>query len=162
MRKWQPELVKNENPKGFEANVMARVLCLVDSDRARASLEEFLGGAFEIDCAPTILLALQILKKKTPDAIVVQLHLEKESCFDFLRAVENNSDYAGIPVITCCIEDVFDKQIEEYLIKVSEFLGSKLYVCCNDFYSARLQREIADCIEKSRLANTPIKKAETA
>ena len=150
MNIWKTQ-VKINIPAGVEKKMAAKVLCLSDCEKAKANLENLLGSSFETECVPTILSALQSMKRSKPDAIVVQLHLREESCFDFMRALENNAEYATIPVITCCVEDVFDKSIEEYLRKVSQFLGSKVYVNCPDFYSARLQRQVAQSIKESQL-----------
>jgi CheY-like chemotaxis protein len=162
MNNWKPYLVESSCSAGVVKEMAAKVLCLFDSDEAKTSLENLLGCAYETECVPTILAALQSLRKSRPDAIIVQLHLREESCFDFLRALENNPEYTSIPVITCCIVDQFDKSIEEYLIKVSTFLGSKIYVCCQDFYSARLQREVAQCIRANQLKSLPMSHVETA
>ncbi len=134
-----------------DKKMSAKILCLFDSEEARQRLQSLLGDGYELEIVPTILAALQSLKKEIPAAIVVQLHLGEESCFDFLNAVENNADYAKVPVITCCTEDVFDKSIEEYLIRVTRFLGSKSYVCGRDFYSPKLPIEVARCISQSKL-----------
>src|ERR1700733_13536215 len=162
MSNWKPYLVQSNAPVEVEKTMTLKILCLFDCQKAKTGLGDLLGSAYETECVPTILAALQSLKKSKPAVIVAQLHLREESCFDFLRALENNPEYASIPVITCCIVDQFDKSIEEYLIKVSTFLGSQIYVCCQDFYSARLQREVAQCIRANQLKSLPMSHVETA
>jgi PleD family two-component response regulator len=161
MSNCKPYLVQSNGQAEVEMTMTSKILCLFDSHKAETGLGDLLGSAYDTECVPTILAALQSLKRSKPVVIVVQLHLREESCFDFLRALENNPEYASIPVITCCVEDV-NKSIEEYLIKVSEFLGSKVYVRCQDFYSARLQREVAQCIKKSQQLGMAMSLIETA
>jgi PleD family two-component response regulator len=161
MSNWKPYLVQSNGPVEVEKTMTSKILCLFDCQKAQTGLGDLLGSAYETECVPTILAALQSLKRSKPAAIVAQLHLREESCFDFLRALENNPEYASIPVITCCVEDV-NKSIEEYLIKVSAFLGSKIYVRSQDFYSARLQREVAQCIKDSQRKILAMSHVETA
>lgn len=124
----------------------AKVLCLVDCPLAKANLEARLSSSYEVEFQPTILAALHSLRKEIPQAIVVQMHLQNESCFDFLSTLENNSEYLQIPVVTCCVENVFDKNIEDYLMKATRCLGSKTYLRCQDFYSEKLPMAVSDCI----------------
>jgi CheY-like chemotaxis protein len=161
MSNWKPYLIQSNGPVEVENTMKTKILCLFDSQKARTGLGDLLGSAYDTECVPTILAALQSLKRSKPAVIVVQLHLRDESCFDFLRALENNPECASIPVMTCCVEDVH-KSTEEYLIKVSEFLGSKIYVRCQDFYSARLQREVAQCIKESQRKLLAASHVETA
>ncbi len=169
MSDWKPYLIegdiktdiKRDKVAGVETDMTAKVLCLFDSPVAMAGLAALLGPSYETECVPTILAALQSMKRARPDVIVVQLHLRDESCFDFLRTLENNPQYASIPVITCSVDSV-DKRIEEYLIKVSRFLGSKIYVCSEDFYTDRLQHEVAQCVHESQCANASLSRVETA
>jgi hypothetical protein len=126
-----------------ESTVKPTLLCLIDSEAGRLNVEDRLESQYEIETVMTIFNALQALKKEVPTGIVVQLHLKDENCFDFLRMLASNSAFSQIPTITCCVDDVFDKNIEEYLIKVACFMGSRLYISCADFYSPELASKMA-------------------
>ena len=114
------------------------LLCLTDSASAHENLVKKCCGIFELTMATTIFNALQALKSEIPSMIVVQLHLKDENCFDFLRMLKSNPTFAKIPIVTCCVDDVFDKNIEDYLVKATKAMGSELYIPCSEFYSLSL------------------------
>jgi response regulator RpfG family c-di-GMP phosphodiesterase len=126
-----------------EAVAKLKLLCLIDSEIGRLNLVDKLKANYEIKTVSTIFNALQLLKQEIPACVIVQLHLKDENCFDFLRMLASNSEFSRIPTITCCVDDVFDKNIEDYLIKVASFMGSKLYIPCADFYSPALGSKVA-------------------
>ncbi|MDR3616534.1 MAG: hypothetical protein P4L53_23445 [Candidatus Obscuribacterales bacterium] len=125
-----------------EAGAKPKLLCLIDSETGRLNLVDRLVSNYEIKTFSTIFNALQSLKNEIPAGVIVQLHLKDENCFDFLRMLASNPNFSQIPTITCCVADVFDKNIEDYLIKVASFMGSHLYISCAEFYSPALALKV--------------------
>jgi len=130
-----------------ESATKLKLLCLIDSEMGRVNLVDKLKYNYELKTVPTIFNALQALKNEIPAGVVVQLHLKDENCFDFLRMLTSNPAFSQIPTITCCVDDVFDRSIEDYLIKVASFMGSRLYISCDEFYSPALCSKMAIGLE---------------
>jgi response regulator RpfG family c-di-GMP phosphodiesterase len=126
-----------------ESCAKPKLFCLIDSEAGLLNVVNRLVSNYEIRTFSTIFNALQSLKNEIPAGVIVQLHLKDENCFDFLRMLSSNPTFSHIPTITCCVADVFDKNIEDYLVKVASFMGSHLYISCAEFYSPALDLKVA-------------------
>jgi Response regulator containing CheY-like receiver, AAA-type ATPase, and DNA-binding domains len=84
----------------MKKNHQYRILVVDDSSTNIVLLEAILNGqGYIIDTAQSVREAYQVIKKETPDLILLDLLMPRISGFDFLKELKGNQATKEIPVI---------------------------------------------------------------
>ncbi|MDP4207884.1 MAG: response regulator [Bacteroidota bacterium] len=84
----------------MKKNHQYRILVVDDSSTNIVLLEAILNGqGYIIDTAQSVREAYQVIKRETPDLILLDLLMPRISGFDFLKELKGNQATKEIPVI---------------------------------------------------------------
>jgi len=103
---------------------MPKCVLVVDDDRLVKDLAKHVleGKGYEVILAENGLHALEILKQKTPDLILLDVQMPELDGYGFVRAKSNNPALAHIPVVVLTslgkTEPLFKRYgVKAYLLK---------------------------------------------
>lgn len=120
------------------------ILVVDDSGMNLRMAKEILEDQFEVVCVNSGALALEFLKEKIPDLILMDLHMPHMNGFEVIEAIQKEEKYKDIPIIMLTADNDQDTELRGFQIGVMDFI-KKPFV--NEIMRKRIER----ILELSRL-----------
>jgi PAS domain S-box-containing protein len=107
------ELEKNYSYEKPENDTKKNILIVEDNEEAIVQIKSLLESAgYEIDIALGGEMAIEHLKNKTPDAIILDLMMPIIDGFEVLESLQSKSSTAKIPVLVLSAKDLSGEEIK--------------------------------------------------
>lgn len=120
------------------------ILVVDDSGLNLRVAKEILDPQFEVFCVNSGPLALEFLKKKIPDLILMDLHMPQMNGFEVIEFIHKEEEWKDIPIIMLTADNDRDTELRGFQIGVMDFI-TKPFV--NEIMLQRVSR----ILELSRL-----------
>ncbi len=126
-----------------------KILALFDSEQAIEKLERDFTHPFRLTVVKTILQALQYMQEETPDVILVQMHLENESMFDFVKVLPTHVSASQVPVLGCfSSQPELGEQLDSSVERALKCFGHQKCLGVETFYSYFLKNAVIDATRR--------------
>lgn len=94
-----------------QAETLPHILVVDDSDMNLRMAEKMLQGQFQVDSVDSGEKALDFLKDRHPDLILLDLHMPGMDGFEVMKQLQADDSYRGIPVVFLTADDDRDTEI---------------------------------------------------
>lgn len=102
---------------------MGQIVLVVDDSTLNLKVaKDILIQHFEVECAKSGLEALEMMKQKKPDLILLDYHMPQMNGFEFIEVVKNNEEYKEIPIIMLTADNDRETEVRGFQLGVMDFI----------------------------------------
>lgn len=117
---------------------MQQMILVVDDSGMNLRLaKEILEDKFEVVCVNSGELALEFLKERIPDLILMDLHMPQMNGFEVIEEIQKHKEYDDVPIIMLTADNDQDTELRGFQIGVMDFI-KKPFV--NEIMRKRVER----------------------
>lgn len=103
---------------------MKQMILVVDDSGLNLRLaKEILEGQFEVACVNSGSLALEFLRKRIPDLILMDLHMPQMNGFEAIEFIHKKEEWKDIPIIMLTADNDRDTELRGFQVGVMDFIA---------------------------------------
>ena len=124
---------------------MKQVILIVDDSGLNLRVaKEILEPQFEVYCVKSGPLALEFLKEKIPDLILLDLHMPQMNGFEVIEFIHRKEEWKDIPIIMLTADNDRETELHGFQLGVMDFITKP-------FVNEIMLRRVSRILELSRL-----------
>jgi len=124
---------------------MKQMILVVDDSELNLRLaEEILSPQYEVHCVKSGMLALEYLKKRIPDLILMDLHMPQMNGFEVIEFIHKEDEWKDIPIIMLTADNNRETELHGFQVGVMDFIAKP-------FVAEIMLQRISRILELSRL-----------
>ena len=124
---------------------MKQMILVVDDSKLILKLAcEILEPQYEVDTVTSGIAALEYLKKRIPDLILMDLHMPQMNGFEVIEFIHKEDDWKDIPIIMLTADSDQDTELHGFQVGVMDFIAKP-------FVAEIMLQRISRILELSRL-----------
>ena len=124
---------------------MRQIILVVDDSALNLKVaKDILIQHFEVECANSGLTALEMMKQKRPDLILLDYHMPHMDGFQFIETVKDIEEYKDIPIIMLTADNDRETEVRGFQLGVMDFITKP-------FVDEIMLQRVSRILELSRL-----------